>query len=507
MNKDSQIPENIKDPRYREYFAHLQEVIDKQNKEISVNNQIFQILKLNYRQDLKNLVGELLAILWNDQFSCIRIAIKKHEILTGELNFAEGIGAKNEAYAYLDDQVEDQLGKPGILYISDTSKIHSIKFVSGNQFPKTILGISLGVANDNFGVVWFACENQKVFTKFESDSLIALIGTCSTVIQNCIEWNETSQILSFRNEILDHANLPILILSRDEIIFSNFAAKESFNQILDNYDENQKLIRDIWKLTIESENLITLDIRDFQVNLVESNRNSSKSIRAAFFIDETLNKKQQDYLSTVLNSLSQALRSPLNLILGSTKMLPLVGEVNGHQNEYLKGILLKAEETLNIIEDLLEINRIIENKGLKIQTESLESLVNISSSLVNHLAKQKRISIVNEISNPVEVINVDKVLFTQTLANIFEFSISQTKIDGEITLSAVKNLNKWKITIKDNSNGISQVEVDRLNSFENLHEIPPTLRLARRIIDFHQGTFLIQSDLGKGNIFIIDIPC
>ena len=80
-------------------------------------------------------------------------------------------------------------------------------------------------------------------------------------------------------------------------------------------------------------------------------------------------------------------------------MLPLVGEVNDHQKDYIKGIQSKAEESLNAIEDLLEIERIIEGEGLKLESEQLKSIVDNSISLVSHLAKQKHISLINMIPN------------------------------------------------------------------------------------------------------------
>ena len=281
------------------------------------------------------------------------------------------------------------------------------------------------------------------------------------------------------------------------MLFSNLAAKQSFNQILNNNSESQSLLKSIWKLPTDGKNLISLNKKDYRVSIIEDDLNASKKVKAAIFTDETLVKRQQEYLSVVLDSISQGLRSTLSLILGSIKMLPLVGEVNDHQKEYLKGIQSKAEESLKAIEDLLEIERIIEGEGLKLEGERLLSVVDISISLVSHLAKQKHISLINIIPNTDESINLDKVLFTQMLANIFEFAVGQTNLNGEITIGAEKDSHYWKILIKDNSNGLSQVEVDRLNSLDHLNEIPKTLSLARKIINFHGGTFRSSKRPGK----------
>ncbi len=196
----------------------------------------------------------------------------------------------------------------------------------------------------------------------------------------------------------------------------------------------------------------------------------------------------------------------MNLVLGSIKMLPLVGEVNSSQQNYLDKIQQETEYSLDIVEELLDINRIIITNGLKIKTISINNLIKNSIALIGHFAKQKRIEIINKYSKFDELINVDEVLFTQAIANILEFSIGQTALGGEVEISAENQLERFVLRIKDNSRGLSQVEVDRLNSFERLHEVPKNLILVRSIINFHRGTLEIQSDLGRGTTYIMEIP-
>ena len=506
MNKESFNLEQIKTSKYGEYFVHLQNIIEKQDMELLINKKVIQILSHSHRKDFKQLLTELLAYFKNDNYSSVRIVIKNKNMHFGDIFIAEGIGINCGEYAYLDEQVEGQLGKPGILYISDTTRIHSIKFVSGNQFPKTILGITLGNGTDKLGMIWFACEDQKNFTKFESDSLVALVEACTSVIQQCIEWNENYINLSFRNEILDLVYFPVFILFRNDVMFSNLAVKQILKTTLERINEKEDFIKKIWDLKTEKDNIISLNDQDYQIKFVDSIQNFRESFRAVILMDDTLAQQQKDYISLVIDSISQGLRSPLNLILGSIKMLPLVGDVNDHQKNYLNSIQHKTEDSLAIVEELLDLKRVIKNNGLRIQEIDVKSLIDISSALVSHLANQKRISILNKTSNLDELIKVDKVLFTQALANIFEYAIGQTELGGEIGFIAENQAKKWCITIKDSGNGLSQVEVDRLNSYEILHEIPSGLLLVRSIISFHGGTFKIQSSLGKGNSYIIETP-
>jgi hypothetical protein len=506
MNKESNYIEQIKSSKYGEYFIHLQNINEKQSKELQLKEQVYQILKHDFHKDLHQLLSELLRNFQNSKFSSVRFVVIFKQFPKRNNIISEGTGSNCNEYAYLDEQIEAQLGKPGILFISDTTKIHSIKFISGNKFPKTILAISLEIDPEKFGMIWFACEDQKNFSKVESDSLIAFAEACASVIRLCIEWNENISNINFRNDILNLGYFPIFIFSRDDVIFSNLKAKQIFNNILEIKNGKEEFLNKIWDLKTEKDQIISINDNDYQILFIDSFQNFGDSCRAVILIDDTMSQQQQGYISLVIDSISQGLRSPLNLILGSIKMLPLVGDVNDHQKSYINIIQGKTEDSLAIVEELFNLERVINNNGLKIREIDIKSLIEISSALVVHLANQKRISIVNIGSNSEEMIKVDKVLFSQALANILEYAISQTRLGGEIRVFVENQAENWCISITDSSNGFSQVEVDRLNSYEILREIPKSLLLVRRIASFHGGSFMIQSSFGKGNTYIIKIP-
>ncbi len=506
MKTDLEIFSKSKDPKVNEYVDRMHESIEKQAKEISLYKRIFQILNVNYHQDLQKILKEIIGFFQEEQYSSIRLVVKQPYSIGGSTEIKAGIGSNCEVYAYLDPQVEEQLGRPGILYISDTTKLHSIKFKSGVQFPKTIFGSSIRNEKLNIGLIWFACENQKTFTKLESDTLATLIDQSASVINKCIEWNENQICLALRDEVLDSVAYPIFILSEEDLAYSNITAKLRFRDLFENDHEKKAIIEKIWKLGMDKGGVISLNDRNYQAIISNSIQNLKNSYRAIILVDEVFSDKQRKYISLVFDTLSQAIRSPLNLITGSVKMIPLVGEINNHQKEYINLIQHKTENSLEIVDELINIERLIQDNGLRIQAISVGDLINITSSLINPYLKQKRISVINKTINSQESLNLDKTLFTQALANILDFSIGQSKLDGEISINVERDSNNWRITLGDESNGLSQVEVDKINAAENTHDIPSNLLLARRIFNFHGGTFYISSDLGKGNTYSIEIP-
>jgi signal transduction histidine kinase len=482
------------------------DINEKQDKVIQNNHQIIQILEIDFYTDVKKILKELLGCFKNDQFSSIRIILDNPKLISGNNIIAEGIGEQNNLYAYLDAQIGSQIGNSGILYISDTLKIHTIKFSEGNQFPKTILGIAIETKQNKLGYIWFASYVQKVFTKIEADALIRQAEACGYVIQNCLLWNENNFITEYLYDALNLVNLPLLVISKNTIIFSNQNANNILRSELEDNILKEKLVKKIWNFNEKHDNQLVIDNQNYQVNFCESARELQEKYRTVLLIDKTISQRQKNYTSLVFNSINQSLRSPLNIVLGSVKMIPLIGETNKQQKEYLSTIEKRTNDSIVLVEELLDLDRLLINDGLRVQKNDVRTLIAQSSELIEHLLKQKRISINCDDIDPELLIDADKSLFTQALINILEYAIGQTRLGEILNIYANSEEGNLEIQIVDKSSGLAKIDVDKLNSFENIYEIPSNLLLARRIIEFHMGTFTIQSEQGKGNTYIIKIP-
>lgn len=506
VNKNPLIPEQIKTSKYAEYFSHLQEITEKQDRELTFSRILIQILEHDHHKKIQQILKELLVFFKNEAYSSIRIIINKNTSYGIDNQIKEGIGPKSDDYEYLDNQVQESLGKSGILYISDTSKIHSIKFKEGFQFPKTILGFTLNSSVEKTEFIWFACEEKKDFSKVESDMLASTIEACSKVIANCIEWNFINSEKNTFRYVLDAVNLPIFLMLREKIIFSNLISQNIFKEYLDASMPMEKLIGQIQNVEAGNQKSITLNQRNFHINIIEVGQEFRGSLKAVVFMDETILEKQRDYISLIIETICQSLKLPLNLILGTVKMLPLVGELNEHQKKYISDIKDKTDDSLLITKELLDLERIIKNNGLNISGNKVKNIVDHAAKLVTHLAKQKQIKIELQQSTITEMIWVDRTLFTQLITNVLEFAISKTSLGGIININFTSQKENWRITINDCSNGLPQVDLDKYNTFERLSEIPPGLLLVRSIIKFHGGIFNIQSEPGKGNTYIVEVP-
>jgi len=101
-------------------------------------------------------------------------------------------------------------------------------------------------------------------------------------------------------------------------------------------------------------------------------------------------------------------------------------------------------------------------------------------------------------------------LFQNLISNAIKFRSNQTP---RIHIAAERKGDEWLFSIKDNGIGIDPQYKDRiLKIFQRLHssdEYPGTgigLALCKKIVEYHDGEFWVESDFGKGATFYFTLP-
>lgn len=226
-----------------------------------------------------------------------------------------------------------------------------------------------------------------------------------------------------------------------------------------------------------------------------------------------LNSNKDQFISM----LSHDLRSPFNSILGYLEIL----KSNVHTydkktiDEQLNIINASTHNTYQLLEDILLWST---SQSGKIQFAPQKIYLNriIQGILDFHLinASSKDITIVQV---PMENVSIyaDLNMLKAIIRNIMSNAIKFTDPGGKIEISAFNNDDHCIISIKDNGKGMSQETIKNLWDFSNLNPQVGTsgekgaglgLSLSRDFVLKHYGEINIESEVGKGTIFIVKFP-
>lgn len=224
-----------------------------------------------------------------------------------------------------------------------------------------------------------------------------------------------------------------------------------------------------------------------------------------------------------LFNMSHDIRTPMNAILGYTEIA--MNHINepDRVSDSLKKIKLSGGHLLQLINDILEMSRIEAGK-MEIVTapinvyEVTESVVTMSRSL----AATKDITFnvkVSDLMNP--YIYSDELHTNQIIINLISNAIKYTNPGGTVYYSIeqisvpVEGMAKYRVTVKDNGIGMSEKFQKHLfESFSREQSATVSkqegaglgLAIVKKIVDMMNGTIEVQSNLGEGSTFIVELP-
>nr|WP_321162422.1 PAS domain-containing protein [Nostoc sp. KVJ3] len=229
------------------------------------------------------------------------------------------------------------------------------------------------------------------------------------------------------------------------------------------------------------------------------------------------NRNKDEFLAI----LSHELRSPLNPILGWSSLLKSRKFDETTTNRALETIERNAQLQIQLIDELLDVSRIIRGKlNLTFATVNLVAVIDAALETVRLMAESKSIQIKIQIDPNVGKMLGDYYRLQQVLGNLLSNAVKFTPPKGsvEVSLSLSRELTSHSavIQVKDTGQGISPEFLPHVFEYFRQADSSTTrkfgglglgLAIVRHLVELHGGTVTAASPgIGQGAIFTVRLP-
>jgi len=224
------------------------------------------------------------------------------------------------------------------------------------------------------------------------------------------------------------------------------------------------------------------------------------------------NRLKDEFLAT----LSHELRTPLNAILGWIRIVRSADLPPNTRTRALESIERNAGLQARLIEDLLEVSRIVTGK-LHLQTTrtDLAAIVDAAVEIVQPAATAKHIAITTTIDQRPAMTNGDPDRLQQVIWNLLSNAVKFTPPGGRVAVQLRRDQD-YLLTVTDNGLGIDPAMLPQMfQPFRQIDASPTReqgglglgLAIVRQLVELHGGTVSARSQgVGTGATFEVRLP-
>ncbi|HVO47041.1 MAG TPA: ATP-binding protein [Steroidobacteraceae bacterium] len=267
---------------------------------------------------------------------------------------------------------------------------------------------------------------------------------------------------------------------------------------------------------ITSRKLAEQTLREREAQLLQSvaERNQIlESERIARAEAERLSQLKDEFLAT----LSHELRTPLNAIQGWTTLLRQANVSAEDRARGLQTIERNVRAQAQIVNDLLDMSRIISGKiHLDVQPVLLHEVIRNALDAIRQSAAAKGIRISQELDTGIEPVRVDPNRLQQVLWNLLSNAVKFTPQGGHIRVSLQRLGSHVAIEVADSGVGIRPDFLPQV--FDRFRQADASttrrygglglgLSIVRSLVEMHGGSVRVHSDgQNQGTLFTVDLP-
>ena len=440
-------------------------------------------------------------------------------------------GPKNIDYRSIHEPIElpfgsgivGRVGKSGIAeVIADTST--DLDYVVDDAIRGSEMAVPILCDGEVIGVIDSEHSLQGFFQPSHLRIMQNIANICGQKIGRSIGEQKITEFAKF----FELNPNPVARLSTSgEVLLSNKAAKRAFGQEFESGHQlkTQHPIRVALEQALEQAGSFhaKLELWNswYQVSI---SRVHGKPFVNLYAVDVTDMQKARSrateaerHKSEFLSVMSHEIRTPLNAILGLIELMREEQVSEKDRQAHLSYMEFAGRHLHGLLTDVLDLERLGSGNAEPHFTpfEPRELLARVMKGFENR-ARATKNELVQDIGNNVpQVLIGDVGWITQMMNNLVANALKFTN-DGRVASCMRWERSQLVLVVEDTGGGIPEEELQRiLEPFEQLRKdeinvsndgVGLGLAITKRLIELHKGTFKVESTLGEGSTFTIELP-
>jgi len=509
---------------FEQMRVSLQERINELDRLLVASQKVASTLELEEALDA------ILAAIVDSGASSARIVLVR-DMIPGlvEIPNKYASGPQKDVYMHLDQQILSMNERREQIVMAALTRTRGLDIDPGLPQPASLAAVALRHENRYFGVLWTAYKEQHVFSEADISFLTTLASQAALAVANIRLFLAVEASRRQLETVLDSTPDPVLVTdAANRLILVNPAASQIFG-ITIRRGERQNLqktipIKPLYELlqlssSVDEGRTTEIKMPDGKTYLATASAMiaDDRTVGRVCIMRDVTQLKEIDTLkSEFVSTVSHDLRSPLTLMRGYATMLEMAGDLNDQQKNYIKMIVQGVDNMAKLVNNLLDLGRIDFGVGLQVENIPVLSIIERVTGSLQMLARDKEISLSVEIPKDIpHAIEGDQALLYQAVYNLVENAIKYTPQGGDVMVKLDPSTDYLIFAIKDSGIGIPKDDIKKLfgkfyrgTNREALKQRGTGLGLAivKSIAERHGGKVWVESELGEGSTFFMQIP-
>lgn len=265
-----------------------------------------------------------------------------------------------------------------------------------------------------------------------------------------------------------------------------------------------------------------------RISLIQSDKNkvvvSARDITERIVMEQSIleakdtAEKASLAKSQFLSNMSHELRTPLNAVLGFSQLLNMnaAEPLSESQKEFVREIEKAGKHLLDLINEVLDLAKVESGKAtISLEPVSVSDIMEDSLAMIKPLAEKNSITIESPVcENRLLYIQADFVRIKQVLINLLSNAVKYNREHGRIDFFCERIDSNLRFHVIDTGYGIPNSEINKI--FDPFYRLSNTeqfvegtgigLTMVKQLTDMMGGTVFVESVVGKGSHFYVELP-